>query len=553
MNTPTTSWRFCIALFWFILTLSLVGNVQARGDAVLLQGNLGDHHYPVTTSVPKAQQYFDQGLVLAYGFNHAEAARSFREAQKHDPTCAMCFWGEALVLGPNINAPMDDSVVPQAYAAAQHAMSLREKANGKERALIQAVAKRYVKEVPTDRSVFDLTYAEAMRQVAGQFPTDPVIGGLLAEALMDVHPWDFWTKEGNAQPWTSEIVSVLEAVLKQTPGAPLANHLYIHTMESSPHPEKAIPSAERLATLVPGSGHLVHMPAHIYIRVGRYRDSASATHQASQVDQDYLSHSHTESLYTAAYIPHNIHFSWAAASKLGQQEISMKAAQDTAANVSLEGMRDPAFAGTLQHFWLMPLFTQALFGQWDSILLEPLPPTDLLYPVGMYHYARGLAFIRQSKLEQANKELDELRSITKNPGIAGLTIFDLNAVPQILELALEVLAGEISAKRGDYDAAVTHLNTAIVIEDGLNYTEPKDWYLPPRQVLGAVFLEAGKAEEAELVYREDLHVHPQNGWSLFGLGESLRIQGKLNEAKAVQQEFEEAWADADVVLTSSRF
>ncbi len=553
MNTPTTSCRILIGLFWLTFIVSVAGNVQAQEDALLLRGNLGNHHYPVTTSEPKAQQYFDQGLVLAYGFNHAEAAWSFREAQKHDPNCAMCFWGEALVLGPNINAPMDDSVVPQAYAAVQRAMALRGKANGKERALIQAVAKRYVKEVPTDRSVFDLTYAEAMRQVAAQFPADPVIGGLLAEALMDLHPWDFWTKEGNAQPWTSEIVSVLEAVLKQTPDAPLANHLYIHTMEASPHPEKAIPSAERLATLVPGSGHLVHMPAHIYIRVGRYRDTASATHQASQVDQDYLSHSHTESLYTAAYIPHNIHFSWAAASKLGQQSIAMKAAQDTAANVSLEGMRDPAFAGTLQHFWLMPLFTQALFGQWDDILLEPLPPADLLYPVGMYHYARGLAFLRQSKLEQAGQELEELSSITKNPAAADLTIFDLNAVPQILDLALAVLAGEISAKNGDYSAAVTQLNAAIVIEDGLNYTEPKDWYLPPRQVLGAVLLEAGKAKEAELVYREDLIVHPQNGWSLFGLARSLKIQGKLNEARTVQQEFEEAWADADVVLTSSRF
>ncbi len=542
-----------IGFFWFQFVLSSAENVQAEGEAVLLQSNLGDHHYPVTTSVPEAQQYFDQGLVLAYGFNHAEAARSFREAQKYDPNCAMCFWGEALVLGPNINAPMDDSVVPQAYAAAQQAMSLRGKANGKERALIQAVAKRYVKEVPRDRSVFDVTYAEAMRQVAVQFPTDPVIGGLLAEALMDVHPWDFWTKEGNAQPWTLEIVSVLESVLKQSPNAPLANHLYIHTMEASPYPEKAIPSAERLATLVPGSGHLVHMPAHIYIRVGRYRDTATATQQASQVDQDYLSHSHTESLYTAAYIPHNIHFSWAAASKLGQQKIAMAAAQATADGVSLEGMRDPAFAGTLQHFWLMPLFTQALFGAWDDILLEPLPPADLLYPVGIYHYARGLAFLRQSDLGQAIQELYALKSITRNPAIAGLTIFDLNDVPQILELALAVLAGEIAAKRGDYDAAVTQLNAAIMLEDGLNYTEPKDWYLPPRQVLGALLLEAGKAKEAEQVYREDLLVHPQNGWSLFGLAKSLKNQGKMNEAEIVQQEFEKAWADSDVVLISSRF
>ena len=397
MNKHTLSWCLFAVVFCLVNSLIIPGSVLAHEEIVILRDNLGDHHYPVTTSVPKAQRYFDQGLILAFGFNHAEAARSFREAQKHDPTCAMCYWGEALVLGPNINAPMADSAVPLAYAVAQQAMALRGKATGKERALIQALARRYVKKVPTDRSVFDVTYADTMRQVAVQFPGDPVIRALLAEALMDVHPWDFWTKTGEAKPWTQEIITVLDTALKQAPNNPLANHLYIHTMEASPHPEKAIPSAERLATLVPGSGHLVHMPAHIYIRIGRYRDAASATQQAGKVDQHYLNHSHTESLYTAAYIPHNIHFFWAAASKLGQQKLAMKAAKDTADAVSPEAMRDPGFAGTLQHFWLMPLITNALFGQWEDILQEPAPPADLLYPAGIRHYARGLAFLRQSK------------------------------------------------------------------------------------------------------------------------------------------------------------
>jgi tetratricopeptide (TPR) repeat protein len=278
-----------------------------------------------------------------------------------------------------------------------------------------------------------------------------------------------------------------------------------------------------------------------------------ANQRAVRVDEEYLQHSHFESLYTAAYVPHNFHFLWVAASKLGQQKLAMQAAQDTAAKVSPEMMRDPGFAGTLQHFWLMPLYTKALFGQWEEILRESPPPADLLYPTGIWHYARGLAFLRQGKLEQATQELEDLKGIVKDPAIADLTIFDLNAIPQVLKIAEGVLSGEIAAKNGEHDTAVAQLKEAIELEDGLNYTEPKDWYLPPRQVLGAVLLEAGKSNEAEQVYRQDLLAHPQNGWSLFGLEKSLEAQGKLDEAKTAQQEFEEAWADADVTLTSSRF
>ena len=526
---------------------------QGNEEAVPLQDDLGNHHYPVSTSVSMAQRYFDQGLILSFGFNHAEAARSFREAARLDPKCAMCYWGEALVLGPNINAPMDASAVPQAYAAVQKALSLVGNASDKEQALIQAVVKRYSKEVMKDRRKLDEGYAEAMRNVFKQYPDDPVIGALSAEALMDLHPWDFWTKNGEAKPWTTEIVSTLEAVLEKAPNNPLANHLYIHAIEASPHPEKALPSAERLATLVPGSGHLVHMPAHIYIRVGRYRDAALANQKAVKVDQHYLNHSHAESIYTAAYVPHNYHFLWAAAIKTGQQKLAMQAARDTAAKVNPEAMRDPGFAGTLQHFWLIPLYTKALFGQWTEILQEPTPPADLLYPTGIWHYTRGLAFIRQGKLDQAQQELAELNKIMNDPAIAELTIFELNSISQILNIAEAMLAGEIAAERGDYDTAVTHLKHAVQVEDGLNYTEPKDWYLPPRQVWGAVLLKTRKASEAEQVYREDLHYHPQNGWSLFGLVQSLRAQNKSQEAEAIQQQFDQAWADADVTLTSSRF
>jgi tetratricopeptide (TPR) repeat protein len=550
--------KYIFPLLGVLFLFAMVGwgtpnGLQAKEKAVRLHEALGRHHFRISTPIPMAQRYFDQGMILMYGFNHAEAARSFQYAQTLDPTCAMCFWGEALVLGPNINAPMADSAVPQAWTAVEQARALAKGASEKEQALIQAVAKRYARETLKDRSSLDQAYAEAMRAVVKQFPDDPVIGALLAEALMDLHPWDFWTREGKPQPWTPEIVSTLERVLDLNPNLPLGHHLYIHALEASPHPEKALSSAARLPALVSGSGHLVHMPAHIYIRIGWYRDALVANQRAVRVDDEYLRHSHVESLYTAAYVPHNYHFLWVAANKLGQQKLAMQAAQDTAAKVSPEMMREPGFAGTLQHFWVMPLFTKALFGQWEEVLQEPAPPADLLYPAGIRHYARGLAFLRQGQLERATQELEQLRNIAKDSAIADLTIFDLNAIPLILNIAQAVLAGEIAAQREDYIAAVTHLNQAVKLEDGLNYTEPKDWYLPPRQVLGAVLLEAGKPEEAEQVYRDDLNVHPQNGWSLFGLAKSLKDQGKLDEAKAAQQEFQEAWADADVTLTSSRF
>jgi len=553
MKSRGVSAMLGVLVLWVMVVLGLPNILLAKEEVVRLQGNLGRHHFRISTPIPMAQRYFDQGMILMYGFNHAEAARSFQYAQKLDPTCAMCFWGEALVLGPNINAPMADSVVAQAWAAVEQARALAKEASEKEQALIEAVAKRYAQKPMTDRSSLDQAYAEAMRQVVVQFPDDPVIGALVAEALMDLHPWNFWTKEGNAQPWTPEIVSTLERVLDLNPNLPLGHHLYIHALEASPHPEKALSSAARLPALVSGSGHLVHMPAHIYIRIGWYRDALVANQRAVKVDEEYLHDAHVESLYTAAYVPHNYHFLWAAAIKTGQQKIALQAAKDTAAKVSPEAMRDPGFAGTFQHFWLMPLFTKALFGQWEEVIQEPAPPADLVYPAGIRHYARGLAFLRQGQLEKAARELDELKTIVKDPAIAELTVFDINAIPQILKIAQAVLSGEIAAQDGDYAIAVTRLQEAIKFEDDLHYTEPKDWYLPPRQVLGAILLKAGKPVEAEQVYREDLLVHPQNGWALFGLAKSLEVQGKLDEAKAAQQEFEDAWVDADITLTSSRF
>jgi tetratricopeptide (TPR) repeat protein len=546
-------WFISVVSLWGIFFVIMSGFALAHDETVILQENLGDHRYPISTKVGRAQQYFDQGLILSFGFNHAEAGRSFLEAARLDPNCAMCYWGAALVLGPNINAPMDNKAVPIAFHTVQKAQSLGGQATKKEQTLIQALAHRYSEKVVKDRRSLDEAYAEAMRKVAQQFPDDPVIGSLLAEALMDLHPWKFWTKEGKAQPWTQEIVDTLESVLARAPNHPLANHLYIHAIEASPHPEKAVSSAERLEILVPGSGHLVHMPAHVYLRVGRYSDAARVNKHAVGVDHHYMNHAHAEGLYTLAYVPHNHHFLWAATTKTGQQAIAMKAAHDTAALVKPEMLRAPGFGPTLQHFVTIPLYTKALFGHWEEILQEPAPPADLEYPTGVWHYARGLALVRQGKLEQAQQELMDLQAIIQKPEIAKMKIFDINAVLDILHIAEAILQSEIAEGEGNYEAAVTHLQRAIDIEDGLNYTEPKDWYLPPRQILGSVLLNAGKAKAAEAVYREDLAYHPQNGWSLYGLAQSLRAQGKKEEAVLVQQQFAKAWVEADVTLSSSRF
>ncbi|WP_305906968.1 hypothetical protein Q9L42_018265 [Methylomarinum sp. Ch1-1] len=544
---------FWLCLSGFLTASLLLGCQSLQTDVDPLYDNLGKYHYPVSTSQRAAQRYFDQGLILAFGFNHGEAARSFRQAYRIDPSCALCYWGEALVLGPNINAPMDPAAVSLAYESAQQALTLADTVTDKEKALIWALSKRYAQQAPSDRAGLDKAYAEAMGEVAEVFANDATMTALYAEALMDLHPWDFWSKQGKARPWTAEIVSMLERALHLDANHPLANHLYIHALEASPYPEKAIASAQRLPALAPGLGHLVHMPAHIYIRVGRYHDAILANQQAVKADHGYLSHHPAESLYTLAYVPHNHHFLWAAAIRTGRKTMSEQAAAETAAQVNQDLLREPGFAGTLQHFLLIPLYTKALFGEWDAILNEPAPAADLIYPTAIWHYARALALLRKGRRDQARSELERLEQSIADPAIVELTIFDLNSVKRLLQIGASILRGELAAENEDFDRAVSHLRQAVELEAELNYTEPKDWYLPPRQVLGAVLLQAGKAQQAETVYRQDLHEHPQNGWSLFGLMQSLNAQGKTEQADQVRQQFDQVWAEADVKLTASRF
>jgi len=519
-------------------------------QAPLLEG-LGDHRHPVATRSPLAQRYFDQGLILAYGFNHAEAARSFREAARLDPECAMCWWGLALVLGPNINAAMEPENNAEAHQAVQRALRLSEDGDPRERAYIEALATRYAEQPPEDRSHLDQAFADAMAEVVRRFPDDLDAATLYAEALMDTMPWDYWQDDGSPKPATREVLAQLERVIEGNPRQPGALHLYLHAVEEV-HPEWGTDKADRLADLVPGAGHLVHMPSHIYIRVGRYQDAAAANRKAIEADDAYVTQCHAQGLYPVGYMPHNHHFLWAAATFQGDSETALDSARHIAHHVDRELLRAPGF-GTLQHYLVTPLYTLARFGRWDEILAYPQPDEDLLYPEGVWRYARALALIRKQRPDEAARELDRLRQIASDPALDDVTLWGINGTTDLLEIAVEIVAGELAATRGDTEEAVRCLEVALDLESTLLYDEPPAWHQPVRQVLGALLLDAGRAEEAERVYREDLEKFPGNGWSLHGLAAALEAQGRTREADQVRMQLRQAWQSADVTLTASRF
>ncbi len=543
---------FIISLF-VTITLGLFGllsNNMATATAPLFNG-MGTHHHAITTKSSQAQRYFDQGLVLAYGFNHAEAARSFREAIQLDPDCAMCHWGLAYVLGPNINAKMEDDVVAEAYAAIQQAVKRAKNSSEAEQAYINALATRYTDQPLEDRSSRDLAYAEAMEQVSQQYPEDLDAATIYAEALMDTMPWDYWTEEREPKLATQKVLDTLESVLQRDANHPGANHLYIHAVEAV-RPQQGVAAADRLGSLVPGSGHLVHMPSHIYIRVGRYHDAAVTNQNAIAVDNDYITQCHAQGVYPLAYVPHNRHFLWFAATLEGNRKIADEAGKKLAASIDPKIMRQPGL-GTLQHFYSIPFFTMTRFGEWDEILQAPQPAADLKYPTGIWHYARGMAYASQGKFSEAAAELQQLTLLANDPELEKATIWDINTTQNILKVATEVLTGKIAAKQGDYPQAIAHLRRAVTLEDALKYDEPADWATPARQYLGAALLENQDFAAAEQAYREDLAIYPDNGWSLFGLLQSLQAQGKDSAAQKVQQQFESAWQYADVQLTASTF
>jgi tetratricopeptide (TPR) repeat protein len=531
--------------------LSLASAAEAERRAPLFD-DLGNHHHEVTTSSETAQRYFDQGLRLAFAFNHAEAARSFREAARLDPDCAMCWWGVSLVLGPNYNAAMPPEDVAEAWGSIQKARAVAGKVSERERGYVEALAKRYAEGPPEDRKPLDVAYSKAMRDLARRYPDDLDAATLFAESLMDLHPWNLYDKDGKERPWTREIVGTLESVLKRAPEHPGAIHFYIHATEASRTPERAEKFADRLAGLMPGAGHIVHMPSHTYLRIGRYHDAFEINVRAAKADDSYVAQCRAQGLYPLAYVPHNVHFQLAAASMEGKSAEALRAADETNRKTDHGRMREQGM-GALQHFSLMPLYARARFGRWEEILKWPAPSKDLLYPTGTWHYGRGLAYARTRRSDEAERELAEVKRILDGGGLEQVTIWDVNRASQLLRIAVEVLSGEIAAARGEADKAIARLREGVRLEEELAYQEPPDWYYPVRHSLGAVLLAGGRAAEAEAVYRQDLERHPENGWSLFGLAKSLEMQGKRAEAAAAGARFKKAWAHADVALTASRF
>ncbi len=528
------------------------GELAARAGAPLFEG-MGDHHHPITTSDPYAQRYFDQGLVIDFAFNHAESARSFRAAQRLDPDCAMCYWGEALALGPNINVTSNGVVVMSdeeriaAYAAIQKALALRDGVTQQERDYIDALAVRYNGDLSTPREPLDAAYAEAMRALYAKYPDDDDAAVLFAESLMNTMPWDYWLDPDNPKPDTVEVIDALETVLSRSPGHPMAIHLYIHAVEASSRPERAESHADRLQDLVPGAGHLVHMPSHIYWRVGRYGDASAANVRAAAVDEAYIEACNAQGFYPAAYYPHNIHFLWAASSMEGRSAVAMEAAQKVADNVQYE-MID-AYP-SVEFFKTIPLLARVQFGHWDELLAAPRPPANLEYSTAIWHYARATAYARKNELDKARVEHAALVPLRDAADVLFLDKLQYPA-SMLLAIADELAQGEIAMAERDFPRAIAHFETAVATQDELPYTEPPFWYYPTRHSLGKALLAAGDAAAAEDVYRRDLRLYPRNGWAMFGLLQSLEAQGK--DAAGVERMFTDAWRQADVELTASRF
>jgi pimeloyl-ACP methyl ester carboxylesterase len=519
---------------------------QAAPIAPELDG-LGTLHMPVTTAVPGAQRFFDQGLRLLYAFNHAEAIRAFREAARLDPELALAYWGEALALGPNLNAPMSQENGRLAYAAVRQALKSAHRATPRERALIDALALRYAPDGKGDREALNRAYADAMQKAADRFSDDANIQTIYADAAMNTMPWDYWQKDGTARPETARVLDVLERAIARQPDHAGALHYHIHLLEASADPDRAEASADRLGSLMPAAGHMVHMPAHIYLRVGRYADAAEANVRAIAADEDYLAQCQAQGLYPVSYYPHNLHFLWAAATLEGRRAAAVDAARKVAEKVPHHHAGAVAWTAD---FPVTPMLAYVRFGLWQETLTEPKPPANQPYAIGVWHYGRGLGFVARARLDMAAAELMALKTVMKHEAFA-TTLKDLPLLTN-LQIASRVLEGELALKQGNTESAIAVLREAVTIEDGIPYNEPPVWHQPPRQVLGGVLLDAGRAADAEVVYREDLKRFRENGWSLFGLAKSLEAQNKSSEAADVQRRFDKAWARSEVRLTSSR-
>ena len=518
--------------------------------APVLEG-LGDHHLEVTTSEERSQEFFDQGLKLTYGFNHSEALRAFKEAARIDPDNAMAYWGWALVLGPNLNLPMlpDPEIIDQAWEASQMAMSLRDKVSPKERDMIEALSKRYLEEPADNRTDLDRDYAQAMGALFEKYPDDDDIATLYAASLMNLNPWSYWYPDGQPRENTEELVAALETVVNRNPDHAGSRHYYIHAMEAK-HPDRAVAAADELGPLMPGAGHMVHMPSHIYMRVGRYADSYEANTNAVVADEGYITQCRAQGIYPLGYYPHNIHFMVWSAMFEGRSAESLAAARKVAEKIPAD-LPDEVWS-VYELFRSQPYYAMVRFGMWDEILAEPKPIDRARVMIGVWHYARALAYLNTDNRGQAKRELKALRQMREEIKSEQYAI-GFGSAEKLLTIAVEVVDGELAADRGKYDQALSHLEKAVRLEDSLPYSEPPEWYFPVRHVLGAMLIEAGYPAEAEVIYWSDLRRNPENGYALFGLEQSLRAQGKSEQSEAMAERFEKAWANADVTLTTSRF
>lgn len=516
---------------------------QETAKPVTLMEGLGNHHHPIATKNEEAQKYFDQGLILVFGFNHPEAIRSFQRAAELDPDAAMPLWGIALALGPNYNMDVDPAAEKAAHDAVQKALALAPNAPENERAYIETLAKRYSNDPKPDLKKLSLDYKNAMGELTKKYPDDLDAATLYAESAMNLRPWQLWEKDGKPAEGTEEILSVLETVLRRDPLHPGANHYYIHAVEASPNPERGLPSAERLDTLVPAAGHLVHMPAHIHIRTGDYEAAALSNERAAKADEKYLKATKTKGVYPLMYYNHNLHFYSAASAMQGRFDDSIQWANKLAANISPASMKEmPSIEGFLPYPYLVLL----RFNRFKEVMALPEPDKTLAITTSTWHYARGVALAGLDKSEEAEKQhafLSEVRNKIPEDALIGL-----NKAADIMAIATHVLEARIAESRNQKKEAIEHWKKAVAAEDALTYDEPPDWYYPTRESLGGAFYRDGQFAAAEEVFREDLKIHPRNGRSLFGLLQSLKAQKENSDAAWVERQFKDAWKKAEVTL-----
>ena len=510
----------------------------APADDPPLMDGLGKGSIEVTAASKAAQQFFDQGYRLAWGFNHDEAIRAFRKAQRLDPQCAMCFWGEAWALGPNINVPIDAKAIAPALAALKNARRLAPRASARERALIDALAARYSASAGENRSALDAAYAGAMRKVARRYRNDNEIATLYADAIMNVSPWDYWEAGGKKlRAPVAELVTTLEGVLSREPNHVAAIHLYIHAVEASADPKRAERHADKLARLAPGAGHLVHMPSHIYFVVGRYKDSLEANVQAVKVDEAYIAAEKPSGVYPLGYYPHNVHFVMVSAQMGGDGRTALEAAVKLGALIPAEAARE---ALLLQPIKAAPYFAHAQFGDAASILAMPDPGKDLPYVRTAWRYARGVALAGQGDAKAATKELAEIERIVAKTDYKPFDVWKIPA-QDVGRIAAHVLRARIAQAGNDLDGAAREFRAAVEIQDTLPYMEPAYWYYPVRQSLGAVLLRQGDAKGAREAFGASLARTPNNAWALYGLSTAYARDGLTREAKVVEQRFGKAW------------